>query len=282
VALLDGGSDPIVPDLGGGPCLRRLSGWLGLLPGRHPRRAMLALPRGAGRTANHPAGPIGQRVAPMVGRLGARRSRVRRGRLRGKLDGSALCALDARTGAVQWQKFLENSAGETDEKGNLLNQAPSGGGQMAWYDGKLWWHGGEWGLAVVDPATGALRRAINYRVCDDFRYGMNEDLGILPGGWVTFGGWKPAHGVPAVLGSYQSPALFLRSGSEGLPADVVPHLLRLTADRNEIGSTRVSRQIPIWDERETLLPGDFTRDNKAPVLCRDAAAGSMPKIMLIP
>ena len=192
--------------------------------------------------------------------------------LRGKLDGSALCALDARTGAVQWQKFLENSAGETDEKGNLLNQAPSGGGQMAWYDGKLWWHGGEWGLAVVDAATGAIRRAINYRVCDDFRYGMNEDLGILPGGWVTFGGWKPAHGVPAVLGSYQSPALFLRSGSEGLPADAVPHLLRLTADRNEIGSSRVSRQIPIWDERETLLPGDFTRDNKAPVLCRDAAA----------
>jgi outer membrane protein assembly factor BamB len=203
--------------------------------------------------------------------------------LRGKLDGSALCALDARSGAVKWQKFMENAAGETDDKGNLLNQAPSGGGQMAWHGGKLWWHGGEWGLAVVDPARGTLRRAVNYRACDDFRYGMNEDLGILPGGWVTIGGWKPAHGVPAVLGSYQSPALFLRCGPQGLPAGkatagvladtaAVPHLLRLTADRNEVGSSRVSRQIPVWDDRETLLPGDFTRDDKAPILCRDAVA----------
>jgi hypothetical protein len=189
--------------------------------------------------------------------------------LRGKLGGSAICALDAHSGTLKWQKFMENGAGETDEKGNLLNEAPSGGGQMAWHGGKLWWHGGEWGLAVVDPATGTLRRAIDHRVCYDFRYGMNEDLGILPGGWVTIGGWKPAHGVPAVLGSYQAPALFLRSGPAGLPPGEAPHLLRLTADRNEPGSSRVSRQIPLWDDRETLLPGDFTPKDKAPILCRD-------------
>ena len=152
--------------------------------------------------------------------------------LRGKLDGSAVSALDARSGAVKWQKFMENAVAETDGTGNLLNQAPSGGGQMAWYGGKLWWHGGEWGLAVVDPATGTLRRAINYQPCDDFKYGMNEDLGILPGGWVTIGGWKPAHGVPAVLSSYQGPALFLRSGPDGLPAAEGP----AGAQRHDIGA----------------------------------------------
>ncbi|HUS47442.1 MAG TPA: PQQ-binding-like beta-propeller repeat protein, partial [Phycisphaerae bacterium] len=202
--------------------------------------------------------------------------------LRGKLDGSALCALDARTGAVKWQKFMANAAGKTDERGNLLNEAPSGGGQMAWHGGKLWWHGGEWGLAVVDPATGALRRAIGYRPCNNFTYGMNEDIAVLPGGWVTIGGWKPAHGVPAILNSYQAPAMFLRSGPDGLPAgdptakvlkdtSTVPHLLKLTS-MDPTGSTRVNRQIPVWDARETLLPGDFTRKDRAPLLCRDVAS----------
>ena len=199
--------------------------------------------------------------------------------LRGKLDGSTLCALDTRTGAVRWRKDFQ-PAGETDEKGNLTNPAPSGGGAIAWYGGKLWWHGGEWGAAVVDPATGALRRAIDYRPCRDFKYLLNEDLGVLPGGWVVFGGWKPVHGDRTVAGSYQSPATFLRTGPDGLPAGdpasavlkdtaTVPHFLTLTS---HVGSSRVSRQIPVWDDRDVLLPGDFTTKDKAPLLCQGLAA----------
>jgi outer membrane protein assembly factor BamB len=201
--------------------------------------------------------------------------------LRGKLDGSTLCALDARSGAVKWRKDFQ-STGETDAKGNLVNQAPSGGGSLAWYDGKLWWHGGEWGPAVVDPASGAMKRAIDYRPCRDFRYGLNQDLGVLPGGWVVFGGWKPVRGARAVAGSYQAPALFLRTGPDGLPAGdpastnlkdaaSVPHFLKLT-NLDPTGSTRVNRQIPAWDERDVLLPGDFTAKDKAPILCQGLAA----------
>jgi len=199
--------------------------------------------------------------------------------LRGKLDGSVLCALDVRTGAVRWEKFFQK-ASQTDDKGNLINQAPSGGGQLVWYDSKLWWHGGEWGLAIVDPATGATRPATNFRTCLNFNYGINEDIGVLPGGWVCIGGWKPVRGVNALMGSYQAPALFFRSGPDGLPTcdpaanslkdtSGVPHFLKLTSFDT---STRVSRQIPMWDERDMLLAGDFNAKEKTPRLCQNVSA----------
>lgn len=204
--------------------------------------------------------------------------------LKGKLDGSTLCALDARSGAVKWRKDFQSN-GETDAQGLLVNPGPAGGGALAWYDGKLWWHGGEWGPAVVDPASGALKRAIDYRPCRKFDDGNNTDIGVLPGGWVAFGGARIMPGLkPALGGAYGTTALYLRTGPDGLPAGdpanlvlqdtaTVPHLLKLIG-ATEAG-TAASRQIPVWDDHDALLPGDFIAyhgKNHAPLFCRNLAA----------
>jgi outer membrane protein assembly factor BamB len=195
--------------------------------------------------------------------------------IRGQLDGSALCALDAQTGAVRWVRFLKNT-GETDAKGALVHNAPSGGGQMAWYDGKLWWHGTEWGPAVVDPATGALKPVTDFERCRDYSECRGQDIGVLPGGWVALGGMPIVRGISDSQAAGGKIGVVFRSGPDGLPSQgtgsinlaSVPRLLRFT---DAEGFTRVNRQIPVWDEREILLPGDFTKSDKSPILCRGLA-----------
>ena len=87
--------------------------------------------------------------------------------LLGIMDGSVMCAVDAKTGAERWTKVYRDTkftpddrrqaAGETSE-----NQSPSaGGGQMAWYGGKIWWMAGSRGPTIVDPATGTLHQAVD-------------------------------------------------------------------------------------------------------------------------
>ena len=205
---------------------------------------------------------------------------------RGMLDGSALCALDARTGVVKWQKVLKNT-GTTNEKGSLILEAPSGGGQMAWYQGKIWWNGIEVPPTVIDPATGDTKPATRFPNMD-FCDAPGQDIGIIPGGWVAMGGLPPTKGGGGMdpfsaNGSYGSPAVLMRSNPDGVPPfaskdgvpDVAttPHLWRLagTTEKNsqQLQRTRVSRQIPLWDATEILLPGDFSeREKQPPMLCR--------------
>ena len=88
----------------------------------------------------------------------------------GQFGGSSLCALDARTGSVLWEKKSEISAS----------------GQLAWYSGRLWWHAGDAGLIVVDPANGEMHAATSAGIT--WGQSRGQDIGILPGGWVAFGG----------------------------------------------------------------------------------------------
>ena len=144
---------------------------------------------------------------------------------------------------------------------------------MAWYDGKLWLNGMEWGPAVVDPATGALSLAIDYPPCRDFSTLNGEDIGVLPGGWVALGGWAP---LPAITDNGSS--LLLRSGAGGLPAsdhaanvangaNTVPHLLRIA----QTGAEHMDRQLPVWDAHGCVLPGGLSGKDKAPIVCPDLA-----------
>ena len=206
--------------------------------------------------------------------------------VRGALEGSALCALDAKTGAVRWRKFF-GRASETDAKGKLVNISLSGGGQMAWYQGKIWWHCVEDPPMIVDPATGAAKPATDFPACRGMR-GFTAipgvDIGIMPGGWVTFGGSPAPRGgggvdMSCVCGSFGPPAVMLRSGPDGLPlfdakagvpdGFTMPHIWTVAGGpANGDLRSRVNRQIPIWDASEILLPGDFGKTERSPLLCR--------------
>jgi hypothetical protein len=204
--------------------------------------------------------------------------------VQGRLDGSAMCAVDARTGVERWAKVFRDG-GKTDQKGRIRSEAPSGGGQIAWYDGRIWWQGLDWGPAVVDPAGGVLKHAVdsalpgsadgdvqsaggswlaaegNWRAC------MGKDIGILPGGWVAVGN--------DMIAGYKIGHVLLRCGPDGAPGDrknQPPQILSL-AKVSGIGivSNYVNREIPVWDDSEVLTHGDGVKQGSAPTLYRGFA-----------
>jgi hypothetical protein len=190
------------------------------------------------------------------------------------LGGSALCALDAHSGAVRWEKRFD--AGSAD-----ASKVPTAGGQIAWYQGRLWWHCSEWGLAVVDPATGDLRPAIDLdrptlRGLRDVLYGARDgvkrgqEIGILPGGWVVYGGRQ----FNLLLSWPEQPratCCFLRADPDGPPQDAkgLPKLAVLN-----LSKAHNCGDLPVWDSSEVLLTGRPPAWQTAPLgprLCRGFA-----------
>jgi len=174
--------------------------------------------------------------------------------LLGFMDGSVMCAVDAKTGAERWTKVYRDTEFTPDNKrpagATSENQSPSaGGGQMAWYGGKIWWLAGSRGPTIVDPATGALHQAVDesgMALSDPRIYGMwrgylNEDIGILPGGWVTMGNDPYTR---------EGKTLMLQSGPNGIPAGGAqpPQFLVLEPNRQAM-----SRELPVWDQNELLF-----------------------------
>ena len=112
------------------------------------------------------------------------------GGLVGQIGGAVLCAIDARSGELRWERRFSNTANGPDPSKPRLT--PSASGQLAWYGGRLWWHVGDSGILVADPATGDVRPAIDSRELGDKLAGTwsesrGQDIGILPGGWVVYG-----------------------------------------------------------------------------------------------
>jgi outer membrane protein assembly factor BamB len=193
----------------------------------------------------------------------------------GQLDGSAMCAVDARTGEERWSKVLRNS-GETYPNGKLKNQTPTAyGGQMACYGGKIWWQGVEFGPAVIDPASGAMKRAMDesHLGADDSMYYdlsgtwnllRGKDIGILPGGWVAIGN-ELMHGSCG-----QTDHILLRSGPDGIPAggEYAPQLLSVNLKGEGGAWFSINREIPVWDAGEVLTRGNPVTSGGRPTLYR--------------
>ena len=185
----------------------------------------------------------------------------------GRLDGSAMCAVDAQTGTERWSKVFKNK-GETLSNGRLKDDAPTGGeGSMAWYGGKVWWLTSDFGPLVINPATGEWKRALDTSFLGDpakpnaaFNAGSwanasGKDIGILPGGWVALGN-------KMMFGACDSTThVFFQSGPDGIPAGAEHPPLLLTPNRigqSFHGSFYAAREIPVWDASEVL-----TYDNSA-------------------
>ena len=166
-----------------------------------------------------------------------------------QLGGTVLCALDARTGRLRWETRF-NVGNPKLQPPSLI---PSASGQLAWYSGRLWWHVGDTGILVVDPASGAVRPAAD---SEQFRkkqggtwYGSRgQDIGVLPGGWVVYGGRQ--FNLPLSDLQPRNHAAFLRASPEGALTDEsgCPKVLVLK-DFHEVDS------LPAWDANETLLSG---------------------------
>ena len=194
--------------------------------------------------------------------------------VQGRLDGAAMCAVDARTGRARWTKTFRNS-GETDARGMIALESPTAGGQMAWYNGKIWWQASDFGPAVVDPATGELKRALDasflggngqstsQSTAGNWRTVMGIDIGVLPGGWVAIGN-------DPVMG-YKLGHVLLHSGPDGIPAGgrQLPQLLTLMQPCvSGTVSNTIDQQIPVWDDAEVLLYGDVGIKKIPPALYR--------------
>jgi hypothetical protein len=209
------------------------------------------------------------------------------GGLVGQLGGGVLCALDARTGQPRWENRFGSGitqagpAKDGDIESKTSPLCPSAAGQLAWYQGRLWWHVGDAGAIVVDPATGAAREAIDfdrlnrqkiahkkYPPAATWQHVRGQDIGILPGGWVALGGRQ--FNLPLNnLGQPGNIALFLQAEPSGARQDAIgyPHLIELPAV-HQIDS------IPAWDSTEVLLsgkPAAWQTLPLGPVLCRNLA-----------
>jgi len=193
------------------------------------------------------------------------------GGLVGQIGGSVLCALDARTGKPRWEKQFTGAA------------SASASGQLAWYAGRLWWHVGDSGILVADPATGDVRPAADSEQLKKKGGGTwcgsrGQDIGVLPGGWIVFGGRQ--FNLP--LGDVQprNSSCFLRADPEGAPLDGkgLPTAIVLN-DSHEFDA------IPVWDADETLLfgkPPGWKIDQIPPILCRGLAEALTTKASVRP
>ena len=161
---------------------------------------------------------------------------------------------------------------------------PSASGQLAWYGGRLWWHVGDSGILVADPATGDVRPAVDSETFREKEAGTwyvsrGQDIGILPGGWVVFGGRQ--FNLPLGDGAQpRNSSSFLRADPEGAPVDGKGYPKVLVLRENHAVDA-----IPVWDAAETLLfgkPAGWQIDPVPPLLCRDLGEALTEKASVRP
>lgn len=184
--------------------------------------------------------------------------------------GTVLCAIDASTGALRWEKRFdtipkEGIGADPSPPAPPPPMAPAATGQMAMRDGRLWWHVGDWGVAMVDPAAGDLKPAIPLGSGSECR---GQDIGLLPGAWAAYGG-RQFILPPEMATQPRAASWFQCLDEQNAPTRTI---LRLRKAHEGGSSSYLGYELmPVWDENEVLLHGGM-RFSGPMLLCRDFGA----------
>jgi len=130
---------------------------------------------------------------------------------------------------------------------------PGANGQLAWQDGVLWWKAGEFGPVTVNPSNGEYEQQIDrsriLAAAPALFFNSNflptsrgQDIGILPGGWVAFGG-RQFILPPSTPIQPRNAYCLLRREPAGGAKDTPP----VSLVRPEIDSE--NSEIPVWDAK---------------------------------
>ncbi len=162
----------------------------------------------------------------------------------GLYSGTSVCALDARTGEPKWERPDIGIV-----PGSNFNRGYNADGQLAWGRGRLWLHGGDGGVVVIDPATGSPaalssilapawekrhKDALFQQLC----FARGQDIGVVDDRLLVIGGIEAFTSFTEQ--QERNCALILPFAEEGkvLP----PHTL-------------VDDKIPVWDGASAVVAG---------------------------
>jgi len=164
-------------------------------------------------------------------------------------------------------------ASDCDPEFAVAAPLPSASGQLAWYQGHIWWHVGDCGVLVADAATGDVKYAVDPRRLSLAKQSWmwlrnrGQEIGILPGGWVAYGGRQ--FNLPPNEQQSQGTCTFLQATPGGALQDAAGNPKALQLD-----DAHAVNGLPAWDDKETLLSGrlaGFQLTALPPTLCRDLA-----------
>jgi hypothetical protein len=162
----------------------------------------------------------------------------------GAYSGTSLCALDARTGEPKWER-----ADLGVLRGSNAGRGYNADGQLAWGRGRLWLHGGDGGVVVIDPATGAptplwsllaptWEKRHKDSLYQQLMFARGLDIGVVDGRMLVIGGIETFTSFTEL--QVRNSALILPLAEDG---KVLPPY------------TLADDKVPVWDGAGALVAG---------------------------
>ena len=159
----------------------------------------------------------------------------------------------------------QTAVGETLRWGD---DGPLRGGTLAFGQGRLWWRTGRANILAIDPATGESTPQFekgtvpNERMMWHFT-GMSEgpDIGLLPGGWMAFGGRM--FNTPADDPGLRSGGMCMFFGKPTPTGAGAAQSGTAASEFLLLPELQSDYLIPVWDDKAVLLSGRYRGGKEA-------------------